>query len=342
MYLDLLESDLFTRLLANPNRLEQYIPDNFGNYVVIDEVQRVPALLNEVHRLIESKKIKFVLTGSGARKLRRGGHNLLAGRAITYKMFPLTALEMGGDFDIQKAVIRGLLPMAQNENFQEYLKSYIQTYLEQEILQEGLTRNLAAFSRFLEIASYSQGQILNISSVARDAEIERKVVEGYFGILKDLLIGYTISPFTKRAKRRLVSHPKFYYFDSGVYRAIRPSGPLDSPEEIGGLATETLILQQIVAINEYLRFDYKVYFYRTATGIEVDFVLYGPKGLVAIEVKRTDKLRQEAVSGLKKFKEDYPEAKLFLLYGGKRKMKVDGITVLPLQEACLSMDKWIS
>lgn len=330
---DLLESKTYTELLAKPDRLELSIPQNFHEYVIIDEVQRVPELLNEVHRLIESRQLKFILTGSSARKLRRGGHNLLAGRAFTYQMYPFTATEMKNDFNLQKAVTTGMLPLAQQGNSEEYLKSYIKTYLDQEILQEGLTRNLAAFSRFLEIASFSQGQVLNISNVAREAQIERTTVIGYFTILQDLLIGYLIPPFTKRAKRRLVSHPKFYYFDVGLYRAIRPMGPYDTPQEIGGISMETLVCQQLVAVNDLLKLNYKIYFYRTATGGEVDFVMYGTKKVIAIEVKTSNTYKSEMISGLKRFAIDYPEAKLYLLYGGERKLYIGNITVLPLTYA---------
>ena len=341
VYLDLLKTELFTRLLANPGRLEELFPKDYRGYVIIDEVQRVPELLNEAHRLIESRGLKFILTGSSARKLRKGGHNLLAGRALTYQMHPLTALEMGDDFDSRKAVVRGMLPLAQSGDYVEYLNSYVQTYLEQEILQEGLTRNLAAFSRFLETASFSQGQILNITSVARDAAIDRKIVEGYFGILRDLLIGYTLPSFTKRAKRRVVSHPKFYFFDPGLYRIIRPMGPYDTSQEIGGISVETLVCQQVLAVNDLFRLRYALYYFRTAAGVEVDFVLYGERGIRAIEVKSGDVFRPEMIGGLKKFHADYPEAKCFLLYGGERKLYVDDITVLPIQEACLTMDQWL-
>lgn len=342
VYLDLLESDQYTKLLARPSRIEQYIPQNFHDAVIIDEVQRVPELLNEVHRLIESRSIRFVLTGSSARKLRKGGHNLLAGRALTNTMYPLTALEMGKDFHPEQAVVRGMLPMAQFDDSARYLKSYIKTYLDQEILQEGLTRNLAAFSRFLEMASFSQGQVLNITSIARDASIERKVVEGYFDILRDLLIGYTIPPFTKRAKRRLVSHPKFYFFDPGVYRAIRPMGPFDTPQEIGGISLETLICQQFMAVNDLMQFGYTIYYFRTATGVEVDFVLYGARGIRAIEAKQGATFRPEMISGLKRFGADYPEAKLFLLYGGSQHLYVEDVTVLPVSDALFSLKELLA
>ncbi|MFZ5912497.1 MAG: ATP-binding protein [Chloroflexota bacterium] len=342
VYLDLLESGLFTRLLADPGRLEQYIPRDYAGFVVIDEVQRIPELLNEAHRLIEARGMKFVLTGSSARKLRRGGYNLLAGRALTYQMYPLTALEMGEDFDARKAAVRGMLPLAQSNEYAEYLQSYVQTYLEQEILQEGLTRNLAAFSRFLEAASFSQAGPLNVASVAREAAVDRKVVEGYFEILRDLLIAYSLPSFTKRAKRRLVAHPKFYFFDPGLYRAIRPMGPYDTPQEIGGLSLETLVCQQLTAVNDLLRLEYTLHYFRTAEGVEVDFVLYGKRGVKAIEVKASDRFQENMLAGLKRFQADYPEAELFLLYGGNRKMYVEDVTVLPVQEACATMDEWMA
>lgn len=338
---DLLDSETYKELLARPNRLGDYIPPNFKGQVLIDEIQRIPELLNEVHRLIESRKLVFVLTGSSARKLRRKGHNLLAGRALSYHMHPLTALEMKDDFSVERALVRGTLPMAQHDDYEKYLHTYVQTYLEQEILQEGLTRNLSAFSRFMEVASLSQGQVLNVSNVAREAGIERSVVTGYFEILRDLLIGYFLPPFTKKAKRRLISHPKFYYFDPGVYRAIRPTGPYDMPGELGGVSLETLVHQQINAVNDLLELGYKMYYFRTSTGVEVDFVLYGKNGIKAIEVKATERFQDNMLDGLKKFRADYPEAKLFLLYGGERKLFVDDVTVLPIQEACLTMDQWL-
>lgn len=338
---DLLDSETYKELLAKPNRLANYIPAGFKGEVFIDEIQRIPELLNEVHRLIEALKIPFVLTGSSARKLRRKGHNLLAGRALNYHMHPLTALEMKEDFSVERALARGMLPMAQRDNYEKYLHTYVQTYLEQEILQEGLTRNLSTFSRFMEIASLSQGQVINISNVAREAGIERSVVAGYFEVLKDLLIGYFLPPFSKKAKRRLISHPKFYYFDPGVYHAIRPLGPYDAPKEVGGISLETLVHQQINAVNDLLELGYKIYYFRTASGIEVDFILYGKRGIKAIEVKATERFQDNMLSGLKSFARDYPEAGLYLLYGGSKRMYVDNVTILPVQEALLTLDKWL-
>ncbi|MFH1896477.1 MAG: ATP-binding protein [bacterium] len=341
-YLDLLEAELFNDLLANPQRLENYIPKGHRGFVVIDEVQKVPSLLDEVHRLIENSNYKFVLTGSSARKLRKGGYNLLAGRALTYYMHPLSAVELGADFSMASSLNFGQLPSILSESDpKKYLQSYIKTYLEQEIFQEGLTRNLANFARFLETASFSQGSVLNISAVAREAAIERKVVENYFNILEDLLIAVRLPVFSKKAKRRLASHAKFYFFDTGIFRTIRPMGPLDAPEMVEGLAFESLFLQNLTAVNDSLGLDYKLFYYRTAAGVEVDFVAYGPRGICAFEVKRTAKVNSSALSGLKLFAKDYPQTRLFLIYGGKRKMRDGNIEILPMEYVLKNLNKLV-
>lgn len=334
IYLDLLEAELYNVLLANPQRLENYIPKNFEDYVVIDEVQRIPELLNEIHRLIERYRFKFVMTGSSARKLKRKGPNLLAGRALTYFMHPLTAMELGSDFDMNYSLRFGQLPSVYGEEDpKKYLESYIKTYLTEEIQQEGLTRNLSTFARFLEMASFSQGSVLNTSEVAREAAIERKVVENYFMILEDLLIGYRLPVFTRKAKRRMVSHPKFYFFDTGVYRTVRPAGPLDMPEMIEGVAFESLFLQELRSINDYLDMGYRLYYYRTATGIEVDFVVYGERGIRAFEIKRSGRVSSSMLRGLRYFLKQYPQAKGYFIYGGKRKMTDGEIEIVPIEEA---------
>lgn len=333
VYIDLLEAELFNRLLANPQNLSNYIPKNFGDWIIIDEVQRIPELLNEVHRLIENNQYKFILTGSSARKLRKQGHNLLAGRALTYHMHPLTSKELGENFSLTHSLQYGNLPCAYTESEpKKYLDSYVKTYLEEEIRFEGLTRNLGAFSRFLEAASFSQGSILNISSVARDCAVERKIVENYFNILDDLLIARRIPVFAKRAKRKLHAHYKFFFFDAGVFRTIRPMGPLDSPEEAQGPALETLVLQELVALNDYLDMGYDFYYWRTSNDIEVDFVLYGNNGLLAIEVKRSSRISDDMLKGLRAFKSDYPEARCVFIYGGDRQMQFQDIEVIPITD----------
>lgn len=329
---DLLSMDTYTEFLERPSLLEEKIPKGFNDWIIIDEIQRIPDLLNEVHRLIESRGYRFVLTASSARKLRQKGVNLLAGRAHSYKMFPLTAAELGNDFKLETSIMIGQLPSVHEKpgDAQEYLKSYIGNYLREEVLQEGLTRNLSAFSRFLEAASFSQGSVLNITEVARECKIERKTVENYFSILEDLLIAARLPVFTKKAQRKTIAHPKFYYFDAGVYRYLRPKGPLDTPELIGGVALETLIYQELRAINDYFRFEYELYFWRTVDQLEVDFILYGPKGLIAIEVKSAKTVQPSDLRGLEAFKQEYPIAKLYLFYCGTDLMHRGNVEILPI------------
>lgn len=334
VYIDLLESELFTRLTASPQRLENLIPVGHRGPIVIDEVQMVPGLLSEVHRLIELSGYRFVLTGSSARKLRRGGVNLLGGRARTLAMHPLSASELGSDFALEKSLRVGHMPTAYLQpDPDKYLAGYVRTYLEEEVRQEGLTRNLGAFARFLEAASFAQGALLNVSEVARECGVERKVVESYFGILEDLLIGYRLPVFTKRAKRRLTAHPKLFFFDAGVFRALRPKGPLDRPEEIDGAVCETLLFQELQAVNDALDLGYRMFFWRSASGHEVDFVLYGEKGLLAFEIKRTGRISGQDLRGLRAFLKDYPMARAHFLYGGRRRQSEGQVDCLPMEEA---------
>jgi predicted AAA+ superfamily ATPase len=342
LFFDMLDYQVYTELLAAPQRLGERIPQGQKEWVVVDEVQRVPELLNEVHRLIESRRLRFVLTGSSARKLRGRGINLLAGRAVTRHMHPLTALELGKDFDLKRAVRYGCLPMAcTSENPEDYLKSYAATYLREEVQQEGLTRNIGAFSRFIEAASFSQGSVLNMAAVARECAVSTKVVEDYFSILEDLLIAIRLPVFTKRAKRKLIAHPKFYFFDAGVFQAIRPRGPLDAPEQIHGPALETLFLQQVRALNDYKDLGYRLHYWRTASGDEVDCVLYGERGLRAFEVKMAHNVRPDDLRSLLRFRADFPQAKTHLLYLGQRRWHDRGIEVLPFAECVATLDRWL-
>jgi predicted AAA+ superfamily ATPase len=341
-YFDLLDHHVYSQLLAAPQRLGDQIPANYRGWVVVDEVQRAPELLNEVHRLIETRKLRFALTGSSARKLRGKGVNLLAGRALTRHMHPFTALELGKDFDLRRALPFGCLPLAcTSEKPQDYLRSYAATYLREEVQQEGLARNIAAFGRFLEAASFSQGSVLNMAAVARECAVAAKVVEDYFSILDDLLIAVRLPVFTKRAKRRMVAHPKFYYFDAGVYQAIRPRGPLDAPEQIHGAALETLFLQQARALNDYRDLGYRFSYWRTATGDEVDFILYGERGLRAFEVKMAQTVRPDDWRALLRFREDFPEAKTHLVYLGNRRWHERGVEILPMTQCLADLENWL-
>lgn len=333
IYIDLLNDDTFTELSARPTRLGSKIPNDYKGWVIIDEVQKAPSILNEVHRLIEERHYRFILTGSSARKLRQQGVNLLAGRALTYHMHPLTCRELREKFNLSRDLEYGHLPMAITSNTpKKYLSSYVATYLREEVLQEGLTRNIALFTRFLETASFSQGEVLNYTAMSREIGSNRHTVANFFEILEDLLIAYRLPVFSKRAKRDVVTSPKFYYFDVGVYRSIRPMGPLDSPAEIDGAALETLFLQEVRAYNDYFDLAYSVSYWRTRDQKEVDFVLYGNNGFMAFEIKRKVRLDSKDFKGLKAFSEEYPEAKLYLAYGGQESYFEGDIQVIPYQD----------
>src|SRR3989339_244379 len=332
IYIDLLSDKTFNELQAAPSRLRERIPSGHKGWVIVDEIQKVPAILNEVHRLIEEKKTRFILTGSSARKLRKQGVNLLAGRALTKKMFPLTVRELGVDFNFEKSVKVGHIPKAYlDPDADAFLHAYIKTYLKEEVFQEGLTRNMEAFARFLEVASFSHGHYLNISKVASDCNVERKTVGQYFQILEDLLIGHQLPVFTKKAKRSVAAHPKFYFFDTGVYRTLRPRGPLDVEAEIDGPAWEGLVLQELMAENEYNNLQYEFFCWKVQKSVDVDIVLYGPQGLIAIEVKRADRLRGGELDGLRTFKADYAMAKTFFVWGGDERY-VEDIHLIPIEK----------
>ena len=343
LFINLLQSEFYNRLSANPGYLREMIPPNYRDWIVIDEIQRIPAILNEVHDLIESYRLDFIMTGSSARALRRKGVNLLAGRALTYYMHPLTVMEQQDDFNLRNSLQHGHLPARFSEdNPEKYLKDYVQTYLREEVMQESLTRNIGHFSRFLEVASFSQGETININGVARETQIARPVAENYFSILEDLLIAVRLPIFNYKAKRRLISQKKFYFFDTGVYRAVRPIGPLDSDAEMDGPALETLVLQELRAINDYLECGYKIHFWRTRNQLEIDFVLYGPKGLLAIEIKRSRQVHYKETRALREFKKDYSSAVCYVFYGGSTPLYMEDITVLPIEYALKNIHRILS
>ena len=338
LYFDLLHSQTYTEFLGNPSLLESRIPRSYDNWVIIDEIQKIPALLNEVHRLIESKKNKFILTGSSARALRKKGVNLLAGRALTTHMHPLLAEEIGDEFDLNRALLTGLLPMAyQSSQYKRYLSAYVETYLKEEVLQEALTRNINLFARFLAAASFSQGGGLSYTDIAREIGTTRQTVTNFFDILDDLLISIRLPVFGKRAKREVIAQKKFYYFDVGIYLALRPKGPLDIVEELRGPALETLFLQHIRAMNDYYYLEYDIFFWRTRSQLEVDFILYGEKGLLAFEIKNNARLTPKDFKGLKAFKSDYPMAHCFMVYMGDREYFEEDIQVIPMMKVLFTL-----
>lgn len=341
LWIDLLEPDVFRSYSAYPERLREIVLANPGkNTVVVDEIQKVPELLSVIHSLIEKKlKIQFILTGSSSRKIKRTGADLLAGRVVKKTLHPFLAFELGKKFNLNNALTQGLLPLVvSSRDVSDVLKTYVALYIREEVQMEGLVRNIGNFSRFLEAISFSHGSLLNISNVARECEIERKVVEGYTSILEDLLLSYRLPIFTKRAKRTVVSHPKFYFFDAGVFRSLRPSGPLDKPEEIEGAALEGLVAQHLVAWNSYRGDKNRVYYWRTQAGSEVDFVVYGSDVFWAIEVKNTSRVRPEDLRALNNFKSDYPESTPYLLYRGRERIMKNGILCMPCDEFLLKLD----
>lgn len=339
LHIDLLDPATHRRLQARPERLEEQVLARQPSVVVLDEIQRVPELLSVVHRLIEAfPETAFVLTGSSARKLRRAGTNLLAGRAVVRGMHPFMAAELGDQFSLVEALETGLVPLVwAAEDRRDVRDSYIALYLREEVQAEAAVRNLAAFGRFLEAVSFSHGSVLNVASVARECEVGRKTVVGYLEVLEDLLLSYTVPVFTKRAKRATVVHPKFYLFDSGVFRSLRPAGPLDRPSEAEGPALEGLVAQHLRAWIDYGRQNVDLFFWRTRGGAEVDFIVYGEDGFVAIEVKNTSRVRNGDLRSLKTFATDYPEAEPILLYRGHEALVRSGIRCLPVEQFLRSL-----
>jgi uncharacterized protein len=334
LYLDLLSPDLFRELAARPERLAERVRGEKKKIVMIDEIQKIPELLPVIHQMIEKKEgWQFILTGSSARKLKRFGINLLGGRAVLRSMHPFMGAELGPRFDLGDALHQGMLPVVLGADVpSDILKTYAALYMKEEVQQEGLVRNIGSFARFLEAVSFSHGALLNSSEVARECQVGRKAVEGYLEILEDLLLSFRIPVFSKRAKRLVIQHPKFYYFDAGVFRTLRPSGPLDRPEEIDGAALEGLVAQHLRAFCDLDGRGFSLSFWRTKAGMEVDFILYGAGGIIAIEVKRTSRLREADLSGLKAFKSDYPMAKTMLLYGGKERLLMGDVHCVPCED----------
>jgi uncharacterized protein len=335
LWIDLLEPDVHRRFAARPERLRQVVAGTPGTkVVVIDEVQKVPELLDMVHALIENRLgLRFILTGSSARKLRRGGVDLLAGRALLRFLHPFMAAELGARFDLDEALTLGLVPLIRDAaRPAEVLKTYVALYLREEVQLEGVVRNLGPFARFLEVVSFSHGAVLNLAQVARECEVSRKTAEGYLGVLEDLLLAFRVPVFTRRARRQLTSHPKFYLFDAGVFASVRPAGPLDRPQEIAGAALEGLVAQHLRAWNDYSGGEAKLSFWRTSSGTEVDFVVYGPPGFWALEVQHSAEIRPRDLRGLKAFCQDYPEARGSLLYRGQEVLEIDGIRCWPCEQ----------
>ena len=332
LVVNLLEPDIAREMSARPERLRELVLGNQDRLdVVVDEIQRVPELLHVVHSLIESgTSRRFALTGSSARKLRQGGVNLLGGRATVRTLHPFMGAELPS-FNLERSLLIGLVPLViRARDPKDTLAAYASLYVEQEVKIEGLVRHMGSFARFLEVVSFSHGSVLTLTNVARDAAVNRKTVEGFVEVLEDLLISFRVPVFTRRARRATVAHPKFYFFDTGVFRSLRPGGPLDRPSEIDGAALEGLVAQHLRAWIAYTGGDHELFYWRTRSGVEVDFVLYGTTNFTAIEVKNSDRVRPADLRGLKAFTQDYPECTPLLLYRGADMLDIDGISCRPV------------
>jgi predicted AAA+ superfamily ATPase len=296
-FYDLLDTERKTQLLLRPARLREEVLVTTGELVVVDEVQKVPALLDEVHWCLENTTTKFILCGSSARKLRHGAANLLGGRAWRYELFPLTTHELG-TYDLERILNHGLIPQHYAEEKPERsLRSYVLDYLEQEIHAEALTRNVPAFAKFLEAVTTTHGQLINYATIARDCGVSAKTVREYYQILEDTLLGHTLEPWRKSRKRRLIETAKFYLFDPGVVRALSGMRRIQPGTEEFGRAFEHFLIEEVRAYLSYTERYLPLSFWRTSTGLEVDLIVGGLD--LAIEFKATPAADERHTKGLR-------------------------------------------
>lgn len=311
-FFDLLDTNVRRRLQQRPVLLYETLKDKpMGTLVIIDEIPEVPELLNEVHRLIVERQLVFILCGSSARKLKRKGHNTLGGRALPVYLYPLVSAEIP-DFDIDRAVNYGTIPphyLARNP--WRLLAAYIDVYLKEEIKEEALVRNLDAFQRFLEVAAFTDGEIINNNNIAQECGVHATTVSSYFDILEDTLIGYRIPAYTKAMKRRLVQAPRFYYFDVGVTNYLLHRKELIRGSADYGHAFEHLVVQELVAYMHYRHCEEKLSYWRTYTGVEVDIIVGDAR--IAIEIKSTEEVQNRHIKNLKAFAEEHPDSKLMIV-----------------------------
>jgi len=332
VYYDFLKTDVMLALAANPSLLrEQLLTKDIATLkepIILDEVQKVPQVLDEVQGLIESQGLRFVLCGSSARKLKRGQANLLGGRAWRFEMHPLVSAEIPG-FNLLQALNRGLIPAHYSEEkFHRSLRAYVQDYLKEEVFAEGLTRNVGAFSRFFDAVGFSHGELINYSNIARDCGVDSKTVKEYYQILVDTLLGYFVEPFNRRQSRQVIGKAsKFYLFDVGVAGALTQRRiPLPKGEQFGR-AFEHFILMELVAYRSYKELGYPINFWRTKSGLEVDFVLSG--GEVAVEVKGGTRISKRDLHALDSFTTEFKPRHALLVCTEKEERIVGAVRIIP-------------
>ena len=340
---DLLDESLYQSLLTNPSMFAaELLSLRKGSWVVVDEVQRIPPLLNEVHRFIEERKLRFALLGSSARKLKTAGTNLLAGRAVHKNMFPFVPEELGRDFAIDKALRFGTIPLVwMAEQTSSTLKAYVQMYLKEEIRAEALVRNLPGFLRFLPLAALFHGQVVNISSIARDSGTARTTVNGYLEILEDTLLAYRLPAYEARLRARERKHPKLYWIDPGLVRAIKNQFGTVTAEEKGALL-EGWVLTLLRAYAEEQELYHEIAYWSPlqAKQLEVDFLLKRGRDLLAIEVKSQPRYSTAMLSGLRAIGELPRVARRVLVYGGSRSLRTsDGIDVWPPRRLLQALER---
>ena len=328
---DLLKSDEYSRLLRRPQLLrEELMSYDETNVVVIDEIQKIPALLDEVHWLIVNRGIRFVLCGSSARKLKRVGTNLLGGRALPVMLFPFVSAEIP-DFDLFRAINNGMIPrhyMVQNP--QKRLEAYIGVYLKEEIQEEAVVRQLSSFNRFLDVAAQCDGEMINYTNIAQDCGVSATTIKEYFNILEQTLIGYMVPAFTLSKKRRAITTKKFYYFDVGVVNYLLNRSNLLPGSIDFGHAFEHFMVQEIKAYLSYNEKKEKLSYWRTSNGYEVDAIIGDAR--VAIEFKSSEEVQSKHTKGLKAFEEDFPDAKKIIVSLDRNKRILNGIEVIPAME----------
>ncbi len=332
-----LDTDLFFDVSKSPSVLRHRIlgltPVQLSHPVILDEVQKIPAVMDEVHYLIEEKGLRFILCGSSARKLRRGHANLLGGRAWRYEMLPFVSAELPR-FNLLKALNNGLIPSHYlQDDAQRSLTAYVQDYLKEEVASEGLVRNIPAFSRFFDAMSYSHGEMLNFANIARDCGVEAKTVREYYQILVDTLLGRLVAPFKRSQDRGVITRAeKFYLFDVGVAGAVLKRKIHDLKGDVFGKAFEHFIFMELAAFREYDRKDFEINYWRTKSGHEVDFVLAG--GEVAVEVKGVSRVDSADMRGLRSFVDQYKPRKAILVCNERAMRRVGDIMIMPWQDFC--------
>ena len=332
IFIDFLRTDTFLEYTKSPFLLRERLlarGDQAKKYpVIIDEVQKVPQVLDEVHWLIENQGLNFILCGSSARKLKRGQANLLGGRAWRFELFPLVSKEVE-NLDLLRALNHGLIPAHyQQNNYQRSLRGYVQDYLKEEVLHEGLTRNIPAFSRFFEAMGYAHGSLVNYTNIARECGVSSKTVKEYYQILVDTLVGTFVLPFKKRQERQVISRaPKFYLFDTGVAGSIIRRTIAKEKGEMFGNAFEHFIYLEILAHSSYHEINYEINFWRTKSGQEVDFVL--GRGEVAVEVKGSAMVDKRALRPMKSFVELYAPRQAIVVCNETEERLHSGIKIMP-------------